>query len=90
MTKHFVLLLSILFTSCTSLYIGNYKLNDFNVHQQPNELGSEVQLWEDGLRTEKKIINLSGGISMVNFLMVPLLSVIFGKFILFLTVTLSE
>ena len=54
MIKYLILLSSILFTSCTSLYVGNHKLNNFNVHQQPNELGPEVQLWEDGLRTEKK------------------------------------
>ncbi len=46
----FVILLS-LFFSCTTFYTGNYKLENFNVYGQPDELGSMVQPWEDGLRT---------------------------------------
>lgn len=46
--------LIILFSSCTRLYTGSYKLNDFNIHEQPDELGTTVQLWEDGLRTKEK------------------------------------
>ncbi len=54
MYKKFILiiLLSLIY-SCTSFYTGSYKLNNFNVHGQPDELGSIVQPWEDGLRTEE-------------------------------------
>ncbi len=56
MYKIFFLLINVLlfFSSCTRLYIGNYKLNDFNIDNQPDDLGPVVQLWEDGLRTEEK------------------------------------
>ena len=48
----FITLLSLLF-SCTTLYTGNYKLNNFNVYGQPDELGPVVYPWEDGLRTKE-------------------------------------
>ena len=40
--------------SCVSLYTGNYKLADFSVKNQPDQLGEKVQKWEDGLRTKEK------------------------------------
>ncbi len=49
-----LLLSFILIPSCASLYTGNYKLANFSVKNQPDQLGEKVQKWEDGLRTKEK------------------------------------
>ena len=49
-----LLLIFTLIPSCVSLYTGNYKLADFSVKNQPDQLGEKVQKWEDGLRTKEK------------------------------------
>ena len=64
-----LLLIFTLIPSCASLYTGNYKLADFSVKNQPDQLGEKVQKWEDGLRTKEKRINWNGGILMENFQM---------------------
>ena len=49
-----LLLILTLIPSCVSLYTGSYKLADFSVKNQPDQLGEKVEKWEDGLRTKEK------------------------------------
>ena len=42
-----LLLIFILIPSCVSLYTGSYKLADFSVKNQPDQLGEKVEKWED-------------------------------------------
>ena len=46
----FLLLIISLSLSCMRLYTGSYSQTDFTL-SQPNNLGSVVKKWEDGLRT---------------------------------------
>ena len=45
-----ILFLLLTGSSCMRLYTGSYAQTDFTL-DQPNELGTTVQKWEDGLRT---------------------------------------
>ena len=49
----YILLLLLTGFSCMRLYTGSYAQTDFTL-DQPDELGTTVQKWEDGLRTTGK------------------------------------
>ena len=48
----FSFLALLLMNSCSRLYYtGSYSMPDFSPVEQPNELGTVVKGWEDGVRT---------------------------------------
>ena len=47
-----IFFLSFISLSCSRIYLGSYDQVIFDEINQPNSLSDNIELWEDGLRTE--------------------------------------